>query len=389
MNRNLATLIGAQFLSAFADNAVLFAVIAMTLQQASRGEWYIPALQSAFILAFIVLTPWVGKLADRHSKPVILIGANLIKALGALLITLGIEPLLGYGIIGMGAASYGPAKYGIIPELSKHDELVKANGWVEGATIAAILSGTVAGARIADDSIEIALYTVASLYLVSGLSTLLLPRKAGVPVRSTKNSFEDLFETMRVLLRQKQTRLTLIGLSLFWAIAATLRVLLVAWAPEVLGTKNASQIADLTFFMALGIVLGSGVVPRLISLDQTRRTRFPAYLLAILLMLLAPVTEITFAKGILVAIGICGGAIVVPLNAAIQQIGYQGVGSGRAVAAQNFFQNTCILFSMALYTLAAALGAKPEAAMLTLGGLAYTATFLIGRILPPLEPKSR
>ena len=110
MNRGLCTLIGAQFLSAFADNAILFTVIALTLQEGGRGNWYIPALQSAFIVAFILLMPWVGRLADRQPKPRVLLGANLVKALGALAIAFGVEPLIGYAVIGIGAASYGPAK---------------------------------------------------------------------------------------------------------------------------------------------------------------------------------------------------------------------------------------------------------------------------------------
>ena len=131
MSRGLPTLVLAQFLSAFGDNAILFTVIAMTLVEGGeRGAWYIPALQSAFLVAYVTLTPWVGRLADRHSKSRILLAANLLKGLGGLAIYAGLEPLLGYAVIGVGAATYGPAKYGIIPELTSATQLVRANGWV-------------------------------------------------------------------------------------------------------------------------------------------------------------------------------------------------------------------------------------------------------------------
>ncbi|MGR9100481.1 MAG: MFS transporter, partial [Gammaproteobacteria bacterium] len=157
MNKHLRPLLIAQFLSAFADNAILFTVIAMVLQSEQLAGWYVPALQSVFLIAFVLLAPWVGAVADQHPKSRVLIAANLIKAGGAALLFLKIEPLLAYAIVGVGAAVYSPAKYGILPELAEHDSLVRANSWIEGSTILAILLGMVIGAKVADYSIQIAL----------------------------------------------------------------------------------------------------------------------------------------------------------------------------------------------------------------------------------------
>jgi LPLT family lysophospholipid transporter-like MFS transporter len=382
MNRSLQTLIGAQFLSAFGDNAILFTVIALTLQEGGRESWYIPALQSAFILAFILLTPWVGRLADRQPKPLVLLGANLIKALGALAIAFGIEPLLGYAVIGIGAASYGPAKYGIIPDLSAQDQLVRANGWVEGATIAAILTGTVGGARLADYSIPAALAMVIALYFTSGLATLFLPRSPVKLLEGKTSAWGELLVSLKHLVFDTKTRLILIALSLFWSIAATLRVVLVAWAPEVLHADSASAIANLTFFMAIGIVIGAAIVPRLIPLNRVRRTRFAAYLMGLLFILMASVTQTLNAEILLLGIGIFGGMIVVPLNASVQEIGHHSIGSGRAVAAQNFFQNSAILLGMGLYSWSAAQGITAVKAILFLGGLVVLSTWILSRFLP-------
>jgi LPLT family lysophospholipid transporter-like MFS transporter len=381
MNRGLRSLIVAQFLSAFSDNAMLFTVIAIVLQTGDRGAWYIPALQSAFLVAFVVLTPWVGSFADRHSKPKVLILANIVKALGGLLILLGIEPLVGYAVVGVGAATYSPAKYGILPELADHTQLVRINSWVEGATIAAILLGTVIGAKLADASIGLALGLIVAFYVFSAAVTLLLPK---LPARGARPgvSLTKLVRVMKELLTSERARLVLMALSLFWASAATLRVILVAWAPEVLDLQTAGEIAQLTLFLAMGIVIGSGIVPRLIPLEHIRRARHAAYALSLFFLLLAGVDSLWPARATLLAIGIAGGLFVVPLNAAIQQIGHNTVGSGGTVAVQNFFQNAAMLASMGIYAFASAHGTGPIVGMLALGMVVLAMTVLVSWRLP-------
>jgi LPLT family lysophospholipid transporter-like MFS transporter len=381
VKRALYALLVAQFLSAFSDNAILFTVVAIVLQSSSLPTWYVPALQSVFLVAFVALTPWVGPFADRYSKPRVLIVANVIKAIGGLLILTGIEPLIAYAIVGVGAAVYSPAKYGILPELVEHSQLVKANSWIEGATIASILLGTMVGAKVADSSVTMALALIVSLYLVSAVTTFLIPR---LPARGghSGSALRQLWGKIGQLLVSSRVRLILTGLSLFWASAATLRVLLVAWAPLVLHTQTASQIAELTLFLAFGIIIGSAIVPRLIPLEHIQRTRIAAFAIALLFILLASVESLWAARGVLLAIGIAGGMFVVPLNAAIQEIGHHSIGSGGAVAIQNFFQNATMLVSVGVYTFAAAHGGDPVTSILALGGLVLIATVLVSWRLP-------
>jgi LPLT family lysophospholipid transporter-like MFS transporter len=381
MNRGLYALVGAQFLSAFGDNAILFTVIAMVLQAGGREAWYVPALQSVFLVAYVALAPWVGTLADRLPKPRVMVLANLVKAAGGLAILMGLEPLIGYAIVGIGAATYGPAKYGILPELTATENLVKANGWIEGATIAAMLLGTVGGARLADGSVQLALVVVIGLYCVSAAAVLLMPKLKARGV-APGAALDKLLGLIRGLLGSQRARLVLLALSLFWACAATLRVVLVAWAPEVLHTRTATDIAELTLYLAVGIVIGSGLVPRLIPLEQVRRTRFAAYALGVLFLLLVGVDQTWEARAVLLGIGVAGGMLVVPLNAAIQQIGHRTVGSGGAVAVQNFFQNGAILAAMGIYTGAAAQGVGSVATILVLGALAGLLTLLVSLRLP-------
>ena len=381
MNKQIYFLLIAQFLSAFADNAILFTVIAMVMHSSELPSWYVPALQSVFLVAFVLMAPWVGGFSDHHAKARVLFGANLIKAGGALLLFLKVEPLLAYCLVGVGAAIYSPAKYGILPELAGHEYLVKANSWIEGSTILAILLGMMAGAQLADYSINAALLLTIFLFLSSSLMTLYLPAKIAKPGNGDSRLIEfgrqigEFFVTPR-------SRFAVLGASLFWATAATLRVIIVAWAPLVLMSKNATEIANLTFFLAIGIVAGSAIVPRLIPLEHLRRVRLPAYAMAFFIALLSLTHGLIAAKSALFFIGMMGGIFIVPLNAALQELGHKSIGSGSAVALQNFFQNFAMLAAVGIYTLAAAKHADPALAMRTLALLLFVFTVLIALKVP-------
>lgn len=383
MNKSLFPLLIAQFLSAFADNAILFTVIALVMQSGQPPSWYVPALQSVFLVAFVVLAPWVGALADHYPKARVLIVANLIKAAGALLLLLKVEPLLAYCIVGIGAALYSPAKYGILPELSSHGDLVKANSWIEGSTILAILTGMVVGAKVADASISGALVGTIVLFVISAATTALLPKTfSKQPPAGAK--IIVFCREVRDFLSLPRSRFAVLGASLFWAAAACVRVILIAWAPLVLLMHNASDIANLTLFLALGIIAGSALAPRLIPLEHLRRARWPAYAMGLLIVGLGFADALWPARGVLFLMGTAGGLFIVPINAALQELGQQSIGSGGAVAMQNFFQNGAMLLSVGGYTLAASQGMGPISALWALGVLVVTATFWVVLRLPEL-----
>jgi LPLT family lysophospholipid transporter-like MFS transporter len=381
MNKHLYPLLVAQFLSAFADNAILFTVIALVMQTAQPPGWYIPAMQSVFLVAFVVLAPWVGTFADNHAKSRVLIIANLIKAAGAGLLLMKVEPLIAYCVVGVGAALYSPAKYGILPELAGHHGLVKANSWIEGSTILAILTGMVVGAKVADYSITLALIGTVILFLISAATTLFLPKKISkTPVTGSK--IKLFYQEIRSFLALPRSRFAVLGASMFWAAAASVRVIIIAWAPLVLMSHNASDVADLTLFLALGIIAGSAVVPRLIPLEHLRRVRIPAYCMGLLIMALSFTDAVWPARMVLFLMGTAGGMFIVPINASLQELGQQSIGSGGAVALQNFFQNAAMLLAVGTYTLAASQQVGPIAALLVLGGLLVLATFFVVLHLP-------
>ena len=381
MNRKFSLLLMCQFLSAFADNAILFTVISIVMQSQQLASWYVPALQSVFLISFVILAPWVGAIADQHAKSRVLLTANLIKALGTALLLLNVEPLIAYAVVGAGAAIFSPAKYGILPELASHDMLVKANSWIEGSTILAILSGMAIGAKMADYSITLALSVTPGLFLVSAITTFLFPTKISKKPKQG-SQVKYFYRQIKQFFVSPRSRFAILGGSLFWASAATLRVIIVAWAPLILFVKNATEIANLTLFLAVGIIAGSALVPRIIPLEHLRRVRFPAALMAVFIVVLGFADSLWLSRIILFIIGIAGGMFIVPINAALQELGHKSIGSGGAVALQNFFQNAAMLIAVGIYTYAAAHNTSPVTAMLVLGGCLFIATFLISMHLP-------
>lgn len=378
-------LLFAQFLTALADNAILFVAVAMVMQGALQGDWYVSALQGCFLVAFVVLAPWVGVFADTRSKPQVLMLANLLKALGAGLMLLGVQPLFAYAIVGMGAAMYSPAKYGILPELVEGDDaLMKANSWVEGTTIMAILLGMVLGAAVADHSIAAALISVFLIYLISATVAKWMH---ALPAAHDKKGVDDgiwtsFKSTIITLLETPRARFATLGVSLFWAAAVILRLVIIAWAPVVLLLSTSTQVSLLTLFIALGIAVGALLAPRLIPMIHLRRARLAAYGLGVSILCLFFVTDVWTARFVLFIAGICGGLFVVPINSVLQDIGHRSVGSGHAVAIQHFFENIAMLTVTLLYTWAISSGVEASSVMWVLAMAVLVFTMIIARFLP-------
>jgi LPLT family lysophospholipid transporter-like MFS transporter len=382
VNSNVYKVLTTQFITAFADNAVLFTVITMVMHSGTMDSWYVPALQSSFLVAFVVLAPWVGPFADSRPKPSVMTYANVVKAVGASLLFFQFEPLLAYAIIGIGAAAYSPAKYGILPELVDEAGLVKANGWIEGSTILAILSGTLVGSQVAEYSVQAALAMVVGLYIASAVVALLIAKTPGMETEmgAVLPRFKRM---MSQLLSTPRARFSTLGVSLFWAAAAVLRVLLVAWAPVVLLLMETSEIAKLTMFVALGIAVGSVLAQKFIPLAYLRRARLAAFAMGAIIVLLGFVDSLWIARITLFMAGVAGGLFVVPINAALQEIGHKSIGSGGAVGIQNFFENLAMLIASGIYAYAAGVGAGPVGTMFVLGALVIVATVIVSWRLPP------
>jgi LPLT family lysophospholipid transporter-like MFS transporter len=350
-SRGMIAVLFAQFVSALADNALLFAAIAL-LKSQSASDWQIPMLQEFFVIAFIVLAPFVGPFADGFPKGRVMLMANCIKLLGAIAMFLHVPPLLAYGLVGMGAAAYSPAKYGILSELVGPAKLVKANGMIEGSTIVAILLGAVLGGKLADASIHIALASVCTCYLLAAIANLFIP-KLPVARPDTKlkpgKLVKEFIVALQTLVFNQDARFSLIGSSIFWGTGATLRLMLVAWVPVALSINDLSMPANLSGAVAIGIAVGAALAANLVSLKNVNRVLPAGLLIGVFILLFAHTNSLIAAIILLVLVGMAGGFYVVPLNALLQERGHQTVGAGNAVAVQNFFENCCMLTLIGTY----------------------------------------
>ena len=379
MSRGVIALLIAQFLSAMADNVLFVAAIAI-LKTYSGGASLLPLVQVTFVLAFIIFAPYVGPFADAWPKGRVMFRANLVKLAGAAMILGGLHPLLGYAVVGLGAAAYSPAKYGILTQLVEEDRLIKANGLLEGSTIAAILLGVVLGGWLADQSTQLAVQAVAGLYLVAATANLLIPRLAAIKplVKGELRRLPGEFmRDLKMLLRHRDARFSIFGTSLFWGMGASLRLLLFAWVPVALGLIDNQSPANLMGLVSVGIVVGAGLAAWRITMPQVNRALVGGLAIGPLLWLLAPQHSFAGAGAVLLAIGVSGGYFAIPLNALLQERGKETIGAGRALAVQNFFENFAMLSMAGLYFAAVAAGVPAHHALLGFGLLVFIGMALI------------
>ena len=392
MNRDIRLLVPAQFLSAFGDNALLFTAIEMA-GGVGADKTYVTALQASFIVAYVVLAAWVGPFADTRPKTSVLVLANVIKAAGVGLMFAGTEPLIAYALVGVGAVMYSPAKYGILPEMVAENDLVRANAWVEGATIAAIILGMLLGSVLAERSVPLSLTVVAAAFAGSGLLALLLRKRPAA--RPTKiplhiwlaHALREFRVSARQTLRQPRGRFALLNSALFWAVAALLRLVILAWAPLALAVTTTSGIAELTLWTALGIAAGAILAPRYIGLDTILRVRYAAWAMGLTLILLAFSTDLQWARAALFLAGVAGGLFITPINAVIQEIGHRGGGSGAVVGVQRFLENIVMLLAMGGYAVAVKLGVDPVTSLAGLGALLMALTGVLASLLKRHEDR--
>ena len=352
MTKGFYTLLIAQFLSALADNALLFAAIAL-LQQMHAPDWHEPLLLQFFVISYIVLAPFVGSFADALPKGRVMFLANGIKFFGSLAMILGMPPLYAYGIVGIGAAAYSPAKYGILTELLPPDKLVSANGWMEGSTVIAIILGAIIGGKMASISPQSAMIAIAFIYLIAAVFNMFIPKLPidhAIAKKDPLYILSDFYRSFVALWRDPQGQVSLSVTTLFWGAGATLRLVVIAWAGIALGF-GLDQATQLTATVALGVALGSMIAAKFITLENSVKVLPAGIVMGVLVITMAFVAEWHIAAILLFTIGVLSGFFVVPLNALLQHRGHLLIGAGHSIAVQNFNENLGILILSGAYTL--------------------------------------
>ena len=370
----LPTLYFTQFLSAFADNMILF-VIANLLRENGFSPGMLALVSIAFFLPYVLLAPLVGPFADKHPKALVLMAGNLIKGIGVLLLfvidhTSVLLLMLCYFTVGVGAVVYSPAKYGILPELTRNeDELFRANARIEAYTIIAILTGIGGGGAIAS-AFEPPLSSgiCLALYSLSLLMTFAIPRMHGNPAIRYRTETRLFFLDLQKLARRPDTRFALVGTGAFWMSSAVLRVAVLAWIPAALAIDPEHfSVSLILATTSIGIIIGAFLAPRLIPLKQfTRSLAYGFGMFAVIL--LSPWIHVTAVSiFLLLLVGFMGGVFIIPLNTVLQEEGKQLVGSGKTIAIQNFIENALMASGSGVYYLILYLGVSLSGAIVLQG----------------------
>jgi MFS family permease len=409
MKRGFYTLLAAQFFSAVADNALLFAAIALikvvepSCNSAATGEcWQTPILQALFAFAYVILAPFVGPFADSLPKGRVMLISNGVKIIGCLAMLLGLPPLYAYAVVGIGAAMYAPAKYGILTEFLPHDRLVWANGWMEGMTVTAIILGAILGgymigprfAHIAyhyidipfadsvlDTSPEAAIVVIFLFYAAAAVINLYIPRVAvdhKLPKRTPWFILQDFWSSLLRLWRDPLGQVSLAVTTLFWGAGATLRLIVLAWGVAALHISP-STATQLTAVTAVGIALGSFLAARYVQLERSIKVLPIGIAMGLTVTVMIFVTKVWLAIALLIAIGSMAGYFVVPMNALLQHRGHLLMGAGHSIAVQNFNENISIFVMQGAYALMIRGNLNLNAIIIFFGGLVAVVMFWLNR----------
>ncbi|CAN5493275.1 lysophospholipid transporter LplT [soil metagenome] len=364
MKKGFYTIMSAQFFSSLADNALLVAAIEL-LKTSGAPAWNIPALSPMFALFYVILAPFLGAFADAVPKGRVMFIANAIKIVGCLMMLFGAHPLVSYAVVGLGAAAYSPAKYGILTELLPNSQLVKANGWVEGLTIMSVILGLVLGGQLVGHTLskyllafdmplmdtgiqtppEAAISVIVFLFIIAALFNLRIPR-TDAPLQPVAHSVaglvRDFSNCNARLWTDKLGQISLSTTTLFWGILGNLRVIVFAWAAAALGYST-TQASSLVGVIAIGTAVGAIVASMRMRLDQATKVITLGIVMGVLMIGLVFITNVWVAAPFLIFLGAIGGFLVVPMNALLQHRGANLMGAGRSIAVQNFNEQACIL----------------------------------------------
>ena len=377
-------IMAAQFFSALADNALLIVAIALLRDMAAPSE-YEPLLKLFFTVSYVVLAAFVGAFADSMPKWRVMLISNTIKIGGCLMLFLGTHPLFAYAVIGLGAAAYSPAKYGILTEYLPHRLLVVANGWIEGLTVGAIILGTVMGGLLIRPDVvswlialdlplvqgrfQAGIMTISLLYLFAAGFNLYIPETA-VDHKPLKSNplylIHDFNHCLRLLWRDKLGQISLAVTTLFWGAGATLQFIVIKWAESHLGL-SLSQASMMQGVVALGIAIGAVMAARFVSLRRAVRVIPLGIAMGLGVLVMIVVNDTRIAMGLMVLVGALAGFFVVPMNALLQHRGHILMGAGHSIAVQNFNENLSILVMTGTYALLIMFGLSIDMVILLFG----------------------
>ena len=381
----------AQALSSLADNALFIAAIAL-IQQLQGPDWMAPMMKWWFAASYVLLAAFVGAISDSYPKGRVMFMTNAIKVSGCALMFcyafLGLSEgaqvnlvCVAYALVGIGAAAYSPAKYGIVTEMLPPLQLVKGNSWIEGLTILSIILGTLVGGVLVSPKVsdwllahpwfrgfvqtpaEAAILVIALIYAAAAICTLMIPKTNIVYPKQQKNPFslmKAFWGYVRILWKDKLGQISLAVTTLFWGAGATLQLIVIEWGRSHLGYRL-DQASILMGITAIGTIVGAVLAGR-VALPRAL-TVLPLGVAMGFIVLLMPFVQSSWtinflgvelpwaAYILLILIGLTSGYFVVPMNALLQHRGHVLLSAGHSIAVQNFNEQLNILLMVAIYTI--------------------------------------
>ena len=371
MSSGFYIIMAAQFFSSLADNALLVAAIAL-LATMNSPDWLTPMLKLSFTISYVVLAPFVGAFADALPKGRVMFISNAVKIVGCAMMLFGSHPLLAYGVVGLGAAAYSPAKYGILTEYLPAYKLVTANSWMEGLTVASIIVGTLLGGVLISDAVvhrlslldthhvnirhfntapDIAVAVIMGCYVMAAIFNLYIPRTAidhKLPKKNPVYLIRDFVDCQTQLWTDKLGQISLATTTLFWGVGAALQFIALSWAAAALG-YSLSQATQLQGISAAGIAIGAIAAARWIPLNHSPRVMPVGIAMGLAIVAMAFVHNVYAAVVVMTLIVALSGFVVVPMNALLQHRGHVLMGAGHSIAIQNFNENLSILVMLGIY----------------------------------------
>jgi len=400
MKKGFSTIMSAQFFSSLADNALFVAAVEL-IRTSGGPEWQRAALVPMFALFYVILAPFVGAFADALPKGKVMFVSNSIKVMGCLMMLFGTHPLMAYAIVGLGAAAYSPAKYGILTELLPPSQLVKANGWIEGLTIGSIILGVLLGGQLVgphmaptmlgldfplidtgiDTPPEAAISAIVFIYVLAAIFNLYIPR-TDAPLqhleRNVVHLVRDFSHCNARLWGDKLGQISLATTTLFWGVGGNLRYIVLAWAAVALG-YGTTQATSLVGVVTVGTAVGAVAASIYTRLDKATSVIPLGVAMGLLLVGMVLISNVWVAAPFLVLLGALGGFLVVPMNALLQHRGHNLMGAGRSIAVQNFNEQACILGLGAFYSGMTKFGMSAFGAITIFGLVVAGTMWLIGR----------
>ena len=400
MKRGFYTIMAAQFFSSLADNALFVAAVEL-IRIGGGAEWQRAALVPMFALFYVVLAPFVGAFADARPKGEVMFISNAIKVLGCLMMLFGTHPLLSYAIVGLGAAAYSPAKYGILTELLPASQLVKANGWIEGLTIASIILGVLVGGQLVSPNVseyllsfdlpfietsidtppEAAILLLIVLYAIAAWFNTRIPNTGVVMRNMPANKWAllpDFWDCNTLLWKDRLGQISLATTTLFWGVSGNLRYIVLAWSAAALGYST-TQASSLVGVVAIGTAVGAVVASVRMKLHQATLVMPLGIAMGVLVMAMNFIDNVWLAAPFLILLGALGGFLVVPMNALLQHRGHNLMGAGRSIAVQNFNEQSCILLLGGFYSFSTGMGLSAFGAITAFGFVVAFFMWLIQR----------